>query len=125
MEGHPSSAACRRARPSDNENTPLPRVVRRIAVARIWMDRRSVHRSNQTRPERGAAIVKQQIELEVSPRLDVPAAEDVIAYLTYALEDVRALSSMSTTFLEVAIAQLIDDTSDGHCLIVGRPQRLS
>ena len=69
--------------------------------------------------------MKQQIELEVSPRLDVPAAEDVIAYLTYALEDVRALSSMGTTFLEVAIAQLIEDTSDGHCLIVGRPQRLS
>lgn len=69
--------------------------------------------------------MKQQIELEVSQRPDVPAAEDVIAYLTYALEDVRALSSMSTTFLEVAIAQLIEDTSDGHCLIVGRPQRLS
>jgi hypothetical protein len=69
--------------------------------------------------------VKQQIELRVSEPLDVPAPEDVIAYLTYALEDVRALSSMGTAFLEVAIAQLIDDTSEGHCLIVGRPQRLS
>jgi hypothetical protein len=41
-------------------------------------------------------------------RRPVPAA--VIAYLSYAVEDVRALSARSTSLLESAIENLIEET---------------
>ena len=70
--------------------------------------------------------MKQQIELTASERIEeIPEAHEVIAYLAYALDDVRVLSPKALSFLEVAIAQVIEDTSAGQCMILDRPQRLS
>jgi hypothetical protein len=46
----------------------------------------------------------------------------VIAYLLYALKDVRALSERSTQLLEDAIATLIEDTRAQALTIADRPR---
>ena len=38
-----------------------------------------------------------------------PSADLIIAYLSYALEDVRTISPLSTQFLEMAILALSED----------------
>ncbi len=40
--------------------------------------------------------------------------ELVVAYLSYALEDVRALSPMGSHFLQMTIASIAEETQPGH-----------
>jgi hypothetical protein len=55
--------------------------------------------------------------------IDVATDSDlVIAYLLYALKDVRALSERSTQLLEGAIATLIEETREQHPVPGERPR---
>lgn len=50
-------------------------------------------------------------KVDAKPRARRPHPDMVIAYLKYAVSDVRALSANSTQLLEDAIAALVEDTA--------------
>jgi hypothetical protein len=58
-------------------------------------------------------------------RRDVPKPDLIVAYLSYAVEDVRALSTRSTVLLESAIAALVEETRSGGGLTRQHSQKMS